>query len=24
MGGLLEVPTLLAHMDSAGPPRGNT
>jgi len=24
LGGLLEVPTLLAHMDSAGPPRGNT
>ncbi len=24
LGGLLEVPTLLAHMDSTGPPRGNT
>jgi len=24
MGGLLEVPTLLAHMDAAGAPRGNT
>jgi len=24
MGGLLEVPTLLAHMDAGGAPRGNT
>jgi purine-binding chemotaxis protein CheW len=24
LGGLLEVPTLLAHMDAAGVPKGNT